>query len=81
MQYCVPCSISKWEPDPAHPFLPPDHLREKIEEFEMKESPSIGLPSRLLGGGGTAVTPISEDTPGPPSTEVTGDEDTEFYVS
>lgn len=60
---------SKWEPDPALPFVPPKHLKMMIDNFEINEAPSIGLTPRLLGG--------TENLP----TEQSANEDLEFFVS
>lgn len=70
-------SSSKWERDPAAPFLPPKHLREMIDDFEINEAPSIGLPSRPLGGANVTTPPAAEETPKLP----TFDEDIKFFMS
>ena len=87
MMSVCPCGIfacnfirSKWEPSPALPFLPPKHLRDKIDDFEINEAPSIGLPPRPLGGGSGSAPP-SEELPGQPSAKLFTDEDMEFFVS
>ncbi len=85
-------SSSTWEPDPDHPFLPPEHLRDMIDSFELNEAPSIGLPSRPLEVPSTGLpprplevgesggTPTLEVAPGPPALKEF-DEDMDFFVS
>ena len=60
------------------PFMPPDHLREMIDDFELNEAPSLGLLPRPLGGkASTTTTPQTEEPPKPEFV----DEDLEFFLS
>lgn len=85
LSVCLPhvsvCGSSKWEPDPSNPFLPPPkHLREKIDEFELNEAPSIGLAPRPIGTGSTLNTPTPTKGPKILGTK-SEDEDLDFFVS
>lgn len=60
------CSSCKWEPNPDHPFTAPQHLKEKIHDFEVNEAPSIGLLPRPLGNGETPSVGLLPTPTGPP---------------